>query len=304
MNKKILIVGGTGFIGYHLGCKLIKKNWNVFSISTKKPKKIRYNKKFEYLFCNIANKKKLYNILDDIEFDYVVNCGGYVDHKNKKKTFDSHFLGCKNLADYFLNKDLKSFIQIGSSIENGFQKSPQKEKLITDVTKMKSIYGLSKLKATNYLIKLYKKKDLPVTILRLYLAYGKKQDLNRFLPITINSCLKNKDFDCSNGLQKRDFVYVDDVVEAIYRSMLHKKSKGEIFNLGSGKPLKIRDIIEMVRKKVSGGNPQYGKIKFRKDEIKYLFPSIQNITKKINWRPRVSFNDGLKKTIEYYSEQN
>ena len=127
MNKKILIVGGTGFIGYHLGCKLIKKNWSVFSISTKKPKIIRYNRNFKYLFCNITNKKKLYNILDSIKFDYVVNCGGYVNHKNKKKTFDSHFLGCKNLADYFLNKNLKSFIQIGSSIENGFQKSPQKE---------------------------------------------------------------------------------------------------------------------------------------------------------------------------------
>ena len=61
---------------------------------------------------------------------------------------------------------------MGSSVENGYQKSPQKEKLINDISKIKSIYGLSKLKASNYLIELHKKNNFPVTILRLYLAYG------------------------------------------------------------------------------------------------------------------------------------
>ena len=191
---------------------------------------------------------------------------------------------------------------MGSSVENGYQKSPQKEKLINDISKIKSIYGLSKLKASNYLIELHKKNNFPVTILRLYLAYGEKQDLNRFIPITINSCIKNLEFDCSNGLQKRDFIHVEDVVEAIYRSLLHKKSKGKIFNLGTGKPLKIKFIIELIRKKLSGGKPRYGKIKLRKDEIKYLFPSIKKIKKIINWKPKISFNKGLQKTIKYYSE--
>ena len=59
IKKKILIVGGTGFIGYHLAKKCLKKNWKVTSISSKPPKKIRYLRKVKYLICDITNKKKL-----------------------------------------------------------------------------------------------------------------------------------------------------------------------------------------------------------------------------------------------------
>ena len=62
-------------------------------------------------------------------FDYVVNLGGYVDHSNKKKTFKSHYEGCQNLAQIFLKKKISSFIQIGSSLEYGRSKSPQKENI-------------------------------------------------------------------------------------------------------------------------------------------------------------------------------
>jgi nucleoside-diphosphate-sugar epimerase len=85
-KKKILIVGGTGFIGYHLAKKCLKKNWQVTSISSRYPKKIRFLKKVKYVRCDITNKKLLKKSTNDT-FDYVVNLGGYVDHSNKKTTF-------------------------------------------------------------------------------------------------------------------------------------------------------------------------------------------------------------------------
>ena len=104
-NKKILIVGGTGFIGYHLAKKSLKKGWEVTSISSKPPKKIRYLSKVEYLFCDISNKISLRKKIKK-NFKYVVNLGGHVDHSNKKKTFNSHYIGCKNLSSIFLKKIL------------------------------------------------------------------------------------------------------------------------------------------------------------------------------------------------------
>ena len=88
MNSKIniLIVGGTGFIGYHLAKRCLKKGWKVTSISLRPPKKIRYLSKVKYIFCDITNKKSLNNNIYK-SFDYVVNLGGYVDHSNKKKNF-------------------------------------------------------------------------------------------------------------------------------------------------------------------------------------------------------------------------
>ena len=84
MKKRILIVGGTGFIGYHLALKATKKNWSVTSISSKPPKNLRFVSKVKYILCDIANKNLLKKKINK-SFDYVVNLGGYVDHSNKKK---------------------------------------------------------------------------------------------------------------------------------------------------------------------------------------------------------------------------
>jgi len=298
-KKKILIVGGTGFIGYHLAKKSLKKGWQVTSISSRPPKKIRYLKQVEYIRCSITNKKLLKKSISQ-PFDYVVNLGGYVDHSNKKKTFKSHYDGCKNLAEIFLKKPPLSFVQIGSSLEYGTANSPQKENFKCNLRSIKSIYGKAKLLSSKYVIDLFEKKNFPSIVLRLYLVYGPKQDANRFLPITILGCIKNKKFPCSAGNQIRDFVYVDDAVEAMIKSLTNKNARGHIINIGSGKPIIIKSIVEKVKKISKGGHPQYGLFKQRKSEIPKLYPSVEKAKKKINWRQRISFEKGLKKTINSY----
>ncbi len=84
------------------------------------------------------------------------------------------------------------------------------------------------------------------------MAYGSRQDVNRFLPIIIKGCIENKKFPCSKGNQFRDFVHVDDVVDAIIKSLTNRNARGQIINIGSGKPRKIRNIIEYI-KKISNG---------------------------------------------------
>jgi len=297
-NKNILIVGGTGFIGYHLAKTSLKRGWLVTSISTKKPPKKRYISKVKYILCDVNNKKSLKKNISKY-FEYVVNLSGYVDHSNKKKTFNSHYIGCKNLAEIFLKKKPKAFIQMGSSIEYGNLKSPQKE---NGECKPKSIYGKAKLLASKHLINLYKKKNFPATILRLYLAYGPKQDFNRFLPIIISGCLMNKKFPCSEGKQIRDFIHVKDVVDIIIKSLTNKKARGQIINVGSGKPQKLKNIIERIRKISNGGYPQFGKIKLRKDEILKIYPNIKKAKTLIKWKPKIEFEKGLKDTIKFYNQ--
>ena len=275
--------------------------WLVTSFSKNKPKQIRRINKIKYVYGDIFIKKSLKKI--DKEFDYVVNLGGYVDHSNKKKTFESHYIGCKNLAKIFLKKNLLAFVQIGSCVEYGKSRSPQKENIRCNPKTIKSVYGKAKLLASKYLVNLFKKKKFPSTVLRLYLAYGPKQDTNRFFPIIIKGCIKNEKFPCSKGNQLRDFVHVEDVVEAILKSLKNKNAKGQIINIGSGKPRKIKDIINHVKKISKGGFPQFGKIKLRKDEILKIYPSIKKAKNKINWKPKISFRKGLKSTIKFYNEK-
>jgi len=298
-NKKLLIVGGTGFIGSKLAKKAVKKKWKVISISTHKPKKNRKIPKVKYIICDIF-KKKLLEKKIKINFDYVVNLGGFVDHSNKIKTYNSHYIGCKNLAEIFIKKSITSFVQIGSGLEYGSSKSPQSENFNCKPNLIKSIYGKSKLLSTLYLKKLFNENKFPITILRLYQAYGPGQDTNRFIPIIIKGCINNEKFPCTEGKQFRDFIHVNDVVKAIIKSLISKKSKGEIFNIGSGKPKQIKKIIVDIKKIIKTGQPLYGKIKMRKDEKLKMYPSIKKAKKLIKWSPKISFKRGIINTINSY----
>jgi len=298
-KRKILITGGTGFIGYHLAKKCLKLNWKVDSISTKLPSIRRKLKKVNYIILDIS-KKNLFRKLSQ-DYDYVVNLAGYVDHSKSNQIVKTHFKGCKNLANYFLNTEIKKFVQIGSSIEYGKEKSPQKENN-KKFKKTSSVYGSAKLSSTKYLLNLKKKYNFPSVILRLYLIYGPNQDANRIIPITIINSVQNNKFDCSKGKQLRDFLYIDDLINAIIKTLRGRNSVGQIINIGSGKPISIKKLILNICRLAKGGRPQFGKISLRGDEIDKLYPNITKSTKLLNWKPKISLKNGLKKTIKYFKK--
>ena len=301
MKKKILVVGGTGFIGFHLIKKLKNKKFIVHSISTKQPAKERTINGVKYILTDISNLAKLKKSIKKDSYSYVINLAGHVDHNNKKKTLNSHFIGCKNLVNIFLNSKIENFIQIGSSGEYGNMTSPHYENFDA---KPLTIYNLAKKKASDFLINSFKKSRFPVTIFRLYLAYGPNQDENRFIPIVIKNCLKDKSFELSHCNQYRDFIYIDDFVKLIIKSFKIKKSIGEIFNIGSGKPIKLKIIINKIKKHIKGGKPIFGEKKLRKDEIYKIYPNIDKAKTFFKWFPKTSIDNGLLKTVKFYKKVN
>lgn len=302
MTKRILITGGTGFIGYHLAKKCLKLNWSVTSLSTKKPKKIRKLKKVKYIFSDITKKKLLKKKLK-INYDYVVNLAGYVDHSHKVKTIRSHFNGCKNISSLFINSKIEKFIQVGSSIEYGKIKSPQKENEFSK-NKILSNYGEAKLLSTKFLLNLNKKFNFPVVIVRLYLVYGPYQDPNRVVPYTILNSINGKKFNCSDGKQFRDFLYIDDLINGIIKILKKEKISGEIINIGYGKPQIVKNIILKISKLINFGKPKFGNIPLRKDEIFKLYPKISKAKKLLKWRPKTNIDIGLNKTINFYKKNS
>lgn len=298
MKNKVLIIGGTGFIGYHLAKFLIKKKFKVFSLSTTKPKKKRKINKVNYIIDNIIKLRNIKQFRN--EFNYVINLGGYVDHSNRRLTYLSHYKGSINLFNEFKNSKIECFIQVGSSLEYGCLKSPQKE---NQQSIPRSIYARSKLLATNFLLKKFKKNKFPVIILRAYQIYGPKQDNNRLISFVISNCLKNKKFYCSEGNQLRDFLYIDDFINAIYKSLNNRKALGQIINIGYGKPKKVKDVILKIKNQINKGKPLFNKIKLRSDEMDVLYPSIKKAKKILNWKPKLSFKKGLNKTINDFKRR-
>jgi len=297
VKEKILVVGGTGFIGYHVLKNTSSKKYFLYSLSKNKPTKEKKIKNVKYLYSDITNYKNLRKKLSE-NFDHVINLSGYIDHSKKKENILCHYFGSKNLIDIFKSKKIQTFIQVGSSLEYGNLKSPQIEKKkCTPV----SWYGKSKFRASQYLKKISKVYNLPYIILRPYQVYGPKQKKDRLIPQTIETCLKNKIFLCTAGTQKRDFIYVDDFVFLIQKILLKKNIRYEIFNVGSGKPVLVKNIIKKIRNLTKSGEPKFGAIKMRKDEVMSLYPFTKKVKKYFNWKPKVKLIQGLKKTIKSYA---
>ena len=241
---KILIIGGTGFIGFNLLKKLKNLRFSITSISLSYPKKNNLILGVKYVKLDITNQNEIKKINGN--FDIVVNAGGYGglddNFRDTSKMYQNQIKGLKNVASFFLKKKIKKFIQVGSSLEYGSVSGIQTEKSYpkNPIT----IYGKSKLYSTNYLKFLNKVYNFPVVVLRLYQVYGPNQKNNRLIPYIIDSIIKNKKIFTTKGDQIRDFCYIDDVTEAIIKCFKSKKSIGEIINIGYGRGHQIKDILK------------------------------------------------------------
>ena len=291
MKKKILILGGSGFLGQNLLANLIKlKKFKITSVSKKS---IKNSKKINYISCNINNYQKFKNKLKNEKFDFVINFSGNINHRDRKETFDAHYHCLKNIVKYIKLTKSGVLIQAGSSLEYGRNKSPQNEK---KVCKPLSAYGEAKLLSSKFIIKNLN----DYIILRPYQIYGPHQKKNRLIPFTIDSCHKNLKFNCTQGSQERDFLYVDDFIDLVIKILKLKKVDFGIFNVGTGKPIKVKKVILTIVKKIKKGIPLFGKLKMRKEEKNSLYPNISKTRKAFGWSPKTQLNIGINKTIKFY----
>ena len=299
ISKRVLVVGGTGFIGFHLLQALVKLGWSVTCLSLTPPKDEFQQQKVKYIYCDISVRENLCGVLKP-NFDYIVNLGGYIDHKHfsvgGRAVIDTHFIGLINLVEISQSEKLKRFIQIGSSDEYGNVKSPQREEAREEPI---SPYSAAKVSATHFLQMLYRTEKFPATILRLFLTFGPGQKLNRLLPQLIKGCLQNKEIPMSLGKQIRDFCYVEDVVKAIIKALQNDKINGHIINIASGNPISVENITKLVVSRVGGGKPKFGELSYRPGENMSLYASTEKAQDILNWRPQVSLEQGIDKTIDW-----
>ena len=300
--KKLLLVGGTGFLGFHIAREAKKRGYKITSLSLKKPKKKRFIKGVKYIRADISSLKILKAKVNS-NFEYIINAGGYGIHPKFGKSGDelikSHYSGLKNLIEILSKKKIKRFVQIGSSAEYGKVESPINEKIKCYPN---TPYAIAKNLCTNFLLNLYEEKKFPVTILRLFQVYGPHQDKNRVIPFLITNCLKDNRFPTTSGNQLCDFIHVDDVVSAIFKCVSSSKAKGEIFNIGTGKTIKIKKLITYIQKNVGKGKPIIGKYEYKKGTNMKHYPNIKKAKKLLLWEPKIKFLNGLKRTIEIYNE--
>jgi nucleoside-diphosphate-sugar epimerase len=297
---RLLVVGGNGFIGRHVAAHALARGWSVTSLGLSGAGPAGAH----CIAADISDAASLRPLSDDAPFDYVVNCGGYIDHagfgQGGLRLVRSHFDGVLNLVETLDRRTLKRFVNIGSSDEYGGGSAPQTEGMREAPI---SPYSLAKMAATHFLQMLHRTENFPAASLRLFLTYGPGQNRNRFLPQIINGCLEGRSFPVSGGEQLRDFCYIDDTVRAIFTTLETDDMNGEVVNIGSGNPVSIREMIETVCRMAGKGTPQFGAIPYRAGENMALYADITRAQALLGWTPRVSLEEGLRRTIDAFGKQ-
>jgi nucleoside-diphosphate-sugar epimerase len=306
--SKIIITGASGFIGSNLVKKNLKKN--EIYISTRKNsnlwrlKDIKSEINIEKI--NFGNKSNIESIINKIKPNYVFHLatyGGYQFQQDVQTIVDSNISSSINLMQSLSEYGrLEKFVNIGSSSEYGPKPKPMNE---TNLAEPISPYGIAKLTQTNFAKYFFIKYGLPSVTLRLFSVYGPLEEPGRLIYDIMTHILKNNLLKLTSKNIKRDFIFVDDVIDAIKKISNTSNIEGEIFNVGSGKNYSIEDVVKIVQCKlkkdlnVSWGNTEKQKTFETKNP---WIADISKIKKELKWSPKINLETGLTKTFEWYKE--
>lgn len=300
-SKTVFITGGNGFIGSNLTRLLVKKKFNVNLLVRKNSNLWRLkdiNRNIKIYQGEIEDVKGLKKIINKIKPNYIIHLASYgnsSEENNLKKIVDTNISGLINLLEASDNINYKKLIICGSSSEYGFKNKPMTE---TDYLLPNSYYSAAKgsaaLLAQSYALENKK----PIAILRLFSAYGPFEEYNRFIPTIINNALKNKKVLITKENIKRDFIYIDDVVNAFYKTMHAKLNSGEIINIGTGKQYANKDIIRIIEK-ILKIKLKLGIFPKRAWDTSNWVANNLKAKKLLKWKPEFSLEEGLIETIKW-----
>jgi len=293
-KQKVLVTGGSGFIGTNLILELQNQGFEVVNLSNHDPEIEVETLKIDLTTDNL-------NPLDNHDFDYVVHLAAVSSIKlsqdNEQETMEINVDGTKRLLEYFSGKPIKKFIFMSSVTVYECEKSGQIDENNIMVDESANAYAYSKLLAEQECEKF--KEKIELLTFRLANAYGPYQKLPKtpnLIPQVISQALNKGEIEIHNGKFARDFIYISDIVRAIILGL--KSNLTGTYNLGTGEPSTVQEIANAIAKELS---VEIKDLKLKIDAPLELVPNITRIKEDLGWEPEVSLEEGLKKTIKYYA---
>lgn len=313
LNKKVLVTGATGLLGSWLVKSLVDKKANVVAlIRDFDPQsqliKDKIFKKVSIVNGSLENFQSLQRALFENYIEYVFHLGAQplvdIAYLSPLQTFEANIRGTYNLLEAARNSKLIKGVIVASS-DKAYGEA--KKLPYTEDMPLKGIfpYEVSKSCADLLANSYYQTYGVPIAISRCGNIYG-GGDLNwsRIIPGTIKSLLENESpIIRSNGLFLRDYIYVEDVVNAyllLGERMQTKGVAGQAFNFAPGKPYSVLDIVKSIQKIMKKEKLKPKILDIAKGEIKDQFLDSSKSKKLLNWQSQFQIEEGLKKTIKWY----
>ncbi len=298
-KKKILVTGGSGFIGSNIILRLLELGFFVICLDIKRPKNIKLQKRFKFLKGSILDKNAINKAINgcNVIIHLAATLGVENTDQNILRCLEINAIGTKNILNIAKNKNIKKFIYASSSEVYGDQKIfPINENA---ELKNKSIYAISKIVSEKYVIGYHEKYKLNYNIIRFFNVYGEGQLNNFVIPKFINSAKKNISLKVfGDGKQVRSFCDVRDATNGLIEILKSGKTN-KTYNVGNDlEPISIyglaKKVVKLSKKKLKIKKIPYSKSDRKKSrEIIKRIPDISRIQKDTKYKPTVSIEQGI-----------
>jgi dTDP-glucose 4,6-dehydratase len=309
-QKKFLVTGGSGFIGNEVVRQLLEKGAVVTildNFSSGKKNYLSSHKNLKIVRGSIENEGIVAKSVKDQEV--VINLAALPfipdSYDHPLEFFKVNTLGSVNaIVQSIKSKSVSSFVQISSSeVYGSAQYIPMDE---NHPTLPHSTYAVSKLAADRAAFSLHKEHGFPIVIIRPFNSYGPRFTQPYIIPEIIKQISNNSStLKLGNVKATRDFTFVSDTADAIIRASSEKKAVGEVINIGSGSDVAIlelaKKIIRLSKRKIT---IRYDEDRERPYDVNKLVCNNNKAKKILGWQPKVSLEDGLKKTLDWSKSIN
>jgi len=307
--KRIIITGATGFVGANLARKLLAEGNQVHILvrpdySPWRIQTIRGDLNIHEV--EFLDKPKLETVVAKIQPDWVFHLaasGAYSWQTDLTQMVQTNVLGAINLVEACLKTGFDTFINTGSSSEYGFKTAAPTE---TEWLEPNSHYAVTKASATLFCRHTAQSRNLRLFTLRLYSVFGAYEEPKRLMPTLIRYGLMGKFPPLVNPDTARDYVYIDDVVDAyLLAATKPNQESGAVYNIGSGVQTSLREVVQVVRQVFNiTQEPEWGSMPQRLWDTNCWVANNQKAQDELGWRPRFTFEQGFRKMVAWFSDQN
>jgi dolichol-phosphate mannosyltransferase len=304
LQGPILVLGGSGFIGANLFRALLGVRDDVFGTASRLPAwRLEGLPRRNVRVADLLVDSNVDQLLDEVRPQTIFNCiayGAYSFETESQLIYQTNFNFTSRLLARLATRRISFYGHAGTSSEYGDNASAPAE---TGQSAPNSDYAVSKVAAANLIYYFGRKKGLRCTNLRLYSVYGPLEDASRLIPNLVHFGLEGRLPEFVSPDVSRDFVYVDDVVEAFIDAALNlpEACHGDSFNIGTGQKTTIRDVAGIAREVFGITSEPVFTMPSRHWDVTDWFARIDKAREILDWQPRTSFRNGLERTARWFS---